>query len=174
LVLAGLDFSPLIAHHIDMSVRSLTKKFLRKADKTLFGNGILSKEVKFDISKSVEKFFRETKENMHSIKFSLNIPLAYELFVVDGYSNIDGIDMFLDSMILGSEVLRYEKDIPSKPTLEITFVFDTLKVSAYTLFEVLENYKGVFDIDYSDFEKFAHIKYKVEDFELPFLNGNYL
>jgi hypothetical protein len=156
-----------------MSVKGLTRKFLRKADKTLFGNGILLKEVKFNISKSVEKFFRETKENMHSIKFSLNIPLAYELFFVDGYSNVDGSDMFLDSMILGSEVLRLE-DIPPKPTLEITFVFDTLKISAYTLFEILEDYKGVFDIDYSDFEKFAHIKYKVEDFELPFLNGNYL
>jgi hypothetical protein len=173
LVLAGLDFSPLIAHHIDMSVKGLTKKFLRKADKTLFGNGILSKEVNFDISKSVEKFFRETKENIHSIKFSLNIPLTYELFFVDGHSNVDGSDMFLDSMILGFEVLRLE-DVPPKPTLEITFVFDTLKISAYMLFEILEDYKGVFDIEYLELERFAHITYKVEDFELPFLNGNYL
>jgi hypothetical protein len=156
-----------------MGVKSLVRKFFRKADKTLFGNGILSKELRVDISNSVEKFFKETQENIHSIKFALKIPLTYEIFVVDGYSNTDGSDMFLDSIILGSEVLSSD-DTPPKPTFEITFLFDALKVSAYTLFEILEDYKGVFDIDYSETERFVLIGYKVEDFELPFLNGNYL
>jgi hypothetical protein len=156
-----------------MGAKGLTRKFLRLASKTLFDNGILSNSIKFDISKSVEKFFKETQENIHSIKFALKIPLTYEIFVVDGYSNTDGSDMFLDSIILGSEVLSSE-EIPKKPTFEITFLFDALKISVYTLFEILENYKGVFDIDYSETERFVYIIYKVEDFEFPFLNGNYL
>jgi len=156
-----------------MSLISVTKKFFKKANKGLLANGILSKKSKFSIPEYVERFFRETKENINTIKFELSIPLSYEIFVIDGYSDKDGKEIWLDFIILGSEVLGNE-EIPQKPILEISLVFDTLKVSSYSLFEVLDDYKDVFDVDFSEREKIAYVKYKVEDFELPFINGNYL
>jgi len=160
-------------HHIGMSLERVTKKFLREANKKILDGGILSNRVKFNIPEYVEKFFKETKENIHTIKFELNIPLSYEVFVVDGYCDKYGKDMWPDFIVLGPEVLD-ENDIPEKPILKITFVFDVLKVSPYSLFEVLENYKDVFEVDFAEQEKFVYVTYKVEDLEFPFINGNYL
>ncbi len=160
-------------HHTGMTVKGLAKKFLKNANSRLLDKGILSNKVKFDIPDYVERFYKETRKNIHTIKFELNTPLSYEVFVIDGYCDKDGKDMWLDFIVLGSEVFG-DNNIPEKPTLEITFVFDALKVSSYALFEILEDYKGVFDVDFTEPEKFVYVKYKVEDFELPFINGNYL
>jgi len=160
-------------HHIAMSLSVITKKFLKNANKRLLDNGILSNKSKFSIPEYVERFFRKTKENITAIKFELSIPLSYEVFVVDGYCEKDGKEIWLNFIVLGSEVLG-NKEIPQKPILEISFVFDTLKVSSHSLFEVLDDYKDIFDVDFSEREKIAYVKYKVEDFELPFINGNFL
>jgi hypothetical protein len=168
-----LDFPPLIPHHIDMSLEKVTKKFFKEANKKILDGGILSKKVKFYIPKYVEKFFKETKENICGIEFELNIPLTYEVFVVDGSCDKNGNDMWVDFMIFDSKIWG-EENVPEKPAFEITFVFDSLKVSSYSLFEVLEDYKEVFVVDFSKPERYIQVKYKVEDFEFPFVNGNYL
>lgn len=168
-----LDFPPLVPHHIGMSVREVIKRFLKIANKKLLDNGILSDEVKLDIPKYVEIFFKETKENICAIEFELNIPLTYEVFVVNGNCDKNGNDMWVDFIIFDSKIWGKE-NIPEKPTFEIVFVFDALKVSSYTLFEILEDYKGVFVVGFSKPEKYIQVKYKVEDFEFPFINGNYL
>jgi hypothetical protein len=156
-----------------MSLDKVTRKFLKEANKKILDNGILSKKVKFDIPKYVEKFFKETKENIFGIEFELNIPLTYEVFAVYGSCDENGDDMWLDFMVFDSKIWG-EENIPEKPTFEITFVFDALKVSSYALLEVLEDYKGVFVVDFSKPERYIQVKYKVENFEFPFLNGNYL
>jgi hypothetical protein len=162
-----------VPHHIGMSLEKVTRKFLKEANKKILDGGILSKGVRFNIPKYVERFFKETKENIHTIKFELNIPLSYEVFVIDGFCDKDGKDMWPDFIVLGSEFFG-NNNIPEKPTLEITFVFDALKVSSYALFEVLKYYKDVFEVDFAEQEKFVYVTYKVEDFEFPFVNGNYL
>jgi len=156
-----------------MEVSKLIKKFLKEANKKLLDNGVLSNKVKLNIPKYVEKFFRETKENICGIEFELNIPLTYEVFVIGGSCDKSGNDMWADFMLFDSKIWGKE-NIPEKPTFEITFVFDALKISSYALFEVLENYKNVFVVDFSKPERYIQVKYKFEDFEFPFVNGNYL
>jgi hypothetical protein len=156
-----------------MGVKGLARRFFRHASKTLFDRGILLQKVKLCIPKYVERFFKETKENISSIHFELDIPLTYEVFSIDGHSDKNGNDLWIDAMIFDSKIWG-EKNIPEKPTFEIIFVFDSLKVSSYALFEVLEDYKDVFVVDFSKPEGYIQVKYKVEDFELPFINGNYL
>ncbi len=168
-----LTFLLLVPHHIGMSLKGIARKFFKSANKKLLDNGILSNKVKFDIPEYVERFFKETKENIHTIKFELNIPLSYEVFVIDGLCNKDGKDIWLDFIVLGSEVLG-SNEIPEKPNLEVTFVFDALKVSSYALFEILGDYKDVFEVDFTEPEKFIYVTYKVEYLEFPFINGNYL
>jgi hypothetical protein len=160
-------------HHIGMRLEKVTKKFLKEANKKILDGGILSSKVKFAIPKYVENFFKETKENICGIEFELNIPLTYEVFVVDGSCDKDGNDMWVDFMLFDSKIWGKE-NIPEKPTFEITFVFDALKVSSYALFEILEDYKGVFVVDFSKPERYIQVKYEVEDFEFPYINGNYL
>jgi ribosomal protein S17E len=155
-----------------MNLEGLARKFFRKSNKKIFNVGILSKKVKFTIPKYVEKFFKETKENISAIHFELDIPLTYEIFSISGHSDKNGNDLWIDSMIFDSKIRG--SNIPEKPNFKITLVFDTLKISSYALFEILEDYKDVFDVDFSEPEKFILVKYKVEDFELLFLNGNYL
>jgi hypothetical protein len=156
-----------------MSLEKTVGKFLKEANNKIIDNGILSKKVKFDIPKYVKKFFKETKENVCGIEFEINIPLTYEVFIVSGSCDKDGNDMWVDFIIFDSKIWGKE-NIPEKPVFKITFVFDALKVSSYALFEILEDYKGVFVVDFSKPERYIQVKYKVEDFEFPFINGNYL
>jgi len=155
-----------------MSLEKITRKFFKEVNKKIINNGILTQKVKFNIPKYVEKFFRETKENISAIHLELDIPLTYEVFSIGGHSDKDEKDLWIDSMIFDSKI--WGSSIPEKPNLKITLVFDTLKISSYTLFEILEDYKDVFEVDFSETERLFLVKYKVEDFEFSFINGNYL